>query len=76
MQNNHPRFLLELRKRAGEQRALMDTTIFPSWLGPVNAWLATNAFSSVFFFAFFVSMLIFVVWFQPIYTLGQFVVGK
>jgi len=74
MQNNV--FFHELQKRAKEQRALMETTLFPSWFGPINFWFATNAFITVLSASWFVSALLFVVFFRWFHLVSMMIVGK
>jgi len=63
MQSNSA-FVEKLQALAGEQHVLMEQSLFPEWLGGLNAAVANNAFPVVLWTSFVLALVTFVIFFQ------------
>ena len=70
MKSHDKTFIQALQNIAKEQRALMETSPFPQWFGPVNALVLNHALVTIVVLSLGVSMIIFVAYFRFFFALA------
>ena len=75
MKSHDKTFIQALQNIAKEQKALMETSPFPQWFGPVNALVLNHALVTIVALSLGVSMVIFVLYFRFFFALAVGMAG-